>query len=104
MYSFTSLALVVMLAASTIAQNLLTVDSNLGETTKPTAASETDGRLSNTLTSVQIDIDGGPDARSFGSVVKVLSNGNFVVTDPLFYVNGIPVGAVFLIDGQSLQV
>jgi Repeat of unknown function (DUF5650) len=46
----------------------------------------------------QVDIVGPPGSGAFGSRVKVLPNGNIVVTDPMFTASGGPVnaGAVYL--------
>lgn len=54
----------------------------------------------------QIDLYGPAGSGAFGTSVTVLSNGNFVVTDPLYSISGgaTNVGAVYLYDGTTLAV
>ena len=54
----------------------------------------------------QIDLSGPAGSGAFGSSVTVLSNGNFVVTDPSYSIPGGPtnVGAVYLYDGATLAL
>ena len=50
----------------------------------------------------QTDIVGPPGSGSFGQVLRVLPNGNLVVSDRLFDLGGIPdVGAVYLYNGAT---
>ncbi len=47
-------------------------------------------------------LEGGPGSEAFGSAVTVLTNGNYVVVDPLHDAGGVAdVGAVHLYDGAT---
>jgi hypothetical protein len=50
----------------------------------------------------QIDIVGPTGSGQFSTSVTVLSNGNFVVTDPGFDSRATDIGAVYLYNGQTL--
>ncbi|TDU80882.1 Calx-beta domain-containing protein [Prosthecobacter fusiformis] len=52
------------------------------------------------------DLTGPPGSVAFGSYVKVLPNGNIVVTDPSYGIPGgaTKAGAAYLIDGATLDV
>ena len=56
--------------------------------------------------SAQLDIKGPPGSGAFGTIVTRLSNGNFVVTDPLYDAPGPvrDVGAVYLYDGKTYKM
>ncbi len=54
----------------------------------------------------QTELSGSVGSGAFGAAVTVLSNGNFVVTDPAYSISGdaANVGAVYLYDGATLAV
>ena len=58
------------------------------------------------LYAAQTDITGPAGSGMFGKAVTVLTNGNFVVTDPTYSIPGgaAKVGAVYLYDGVTLAV
>ena len=54
------------------------------------------------LASAQTILTGPTGSGTFGANVTVLTNGNYVVTDPTFTLNGVPsVGAVYLYNGTT---
>ncbi len=60
------------------------------------------GSVRPALASTQVDIPGPAGSGSFGQEVKVLPNGNFVVTDPRYDAGPIvDVGAVYLYNGAT---
>lgn len=63
------------------------------------------GGLGLALAATQTDIAGPPGSGQFGSQVTVLSNGNFVVTDPGYDITSpstiLNVGAVYLYNGAT---
>ena len=53
----------------------------------------------------QYNLVGPTGSVAFGMTVTVLSNGNFVVTDPGYGTNDpVKIGAVFLYDGATLDL
>jgi cysteine-rich repeat protein len=53
----------------------------------------------------QIEISGPSGSGAFGTTVKILPNGNFVVTDPTYTEGSLTsIGAVYLYDGATLNV
>ncbi len=60
--------------------------------------------FSSSKASTQTDIAGPPGSVQFGSTVKSLPNGNFVVTDPWHLEGGVTTGAVYLYSGATLEL
>jgi hypothetical protein len=59
------------------------------------------GSLAGVHAQTQTDISGPTGSGRFGASVTVLSNGNFVVSDPFFDDGATDIGAVYLYNGQT---